>query len=120
MPINSRQKGAAGEREFAHKLKEDGFEARRGQQFSGSPDSPDVVSNLPFHFEVKRVENLSLYKAMEQAKRDTVEGKPPVVAHRRNKEEWLVVMRYDDWIKLVKKTDPPSKVKPVRRIRRRS
>lgn len=46
MRVNSRAKGARGEREAAKFLRGLGFEARRGQQFSGSKDSPDVVTNL--------------------------------------------------------------------------
>ena len=58
--MNSRTKGKVGEREFAALLREHGFDARRpGQQFSGSPESPDSnVSDaaLPWlHVEVKRV-----------------------------------------------------------------
>lgn len=103
MPINSRAKGAQAEREFRDKLREHGYSARRGQQFSGSPDSPDVVcEDLPnIHWEVKRVENLSLYPAMEQAIRDSGPEKTPVVAHRRNGKEWLVVMRADDFFSLL-------------------
>jgi Holliday junction resolvase len=45
--VNSRQKGARGERQWAKELNAMGFNsdepARRGQQFSGSKDSPDVV-----------------------------------------------------------------------------
>lgn len=36
--MNSRQKGKVGEREFASLLREHGFDARRGQQFSGGAD----------------------------------------------------------------------------------
>jgi Holliday junction resolvase len=52
--MNSRNKGKVGEREFASLLREHGFDARRGQQFSGSPDSPDVVSDALawLHFEI--------------------------------------------------------------------
>jgi hypothetical protein len=99
--MNSCQKGKVGEREWRDVLKEKGFEARRGRQFSGSPESPDVVSNLPFHFEVKRVEALNIDKAMEQAQRDC--GKSmPVVAHRKNKRPWLVTMVAEDWLELVR------------------
>lgn len=116
--INSRQKGARGEREFAALLREHGYEARRGQQFSGSPDSPDVVTNLPFHFEVKRVEQFNAYKAIEQAVRDSEPTKIPVVAHKRNKGEWLAVLRMDDFIKLVKRSQSESKPRSIRRVRR--
>src|SRR5258707_11615791 len=93
--INSRQKGAVGEREFAELLRFHGYDARRGQQFSGGSDSPDVVCQplKDFHFEVKRCEAGNLYKWLEQARRDAgyVEGsrdsKLPVVVHRRNRED---------------------------------
>lgn len=73
---------------------------KRGQQFSGSPDSPDVVTVLPHHFEVKRVERFNIYDAMEQAVRDSGE-RVPVVAHKRNRGEWLIVMRFDDWFEAI-------------------
>lgn len=100
--MNSRQKGCRGEREVAEYLRSRGLSARRGQQFSGSPDSPDVVCDGldGFHLEVKRVELLSLYPAMEQAIRDCG-WKVPVVWHRRNGKEWLVAMRAEDWLRLV-------------------
>jgi len=89
--MNSRQKGARGEREWRDVLRSHGYEARRGCQFSGSPDSPDVVCDLPFHFEVKRVQRLNIHDAVSQAQADCG-GKHPVVAHRRNGGEWLVTM----------------------------
>ncbi len=103
MSVNSKQKGSRGEREWRDKLREYGITARRGQQFSGSPDSPDVVSSLDdeFHWEVKRTEALSLYKAMEQAKKDSGESQKPIIAHKRNGKKWLVVMDADDFLKLV-------------------
>jgi hypothetical protein len=46
--MNSRNKGKRGELEAAHMLTHEGFPARRGQQFSGGTDSPDVVcESLP-------------------------------------------------------------------------
>lgn len=114
--INSRSKGCRGEREFAEALRAAGHSARRGQQFSGSPDSPDVVTSLPFHFEVKRTESLSLYKAMEQAVRDAEPGKPPVVAHKRNRKEWLIVLHLSDFLKLVGNAGKPRPRRVLRRI----
>ncbi len=90
--INSNRKGKKGELEAAALLREYGFEARRGQQYSGGGDSPDVVHSIPgIHIEVKRTETLSLYKAMEQAREDSA-GKVPVVLHRRNGKEWLAIL----------------------------
>jgi Holliday junction resolvase len=82
--MNSRRKRKVGEREFASLLREHGFDARRGQQFSGGPESPDVVCDALawLHIEVKRVQNLNLPDACVQAEGDCA-GKPWIVAHRR-------------------------------------
>lgn len=111
--INSREKGKRGEREWRDVLRAWGYKARRGQQFSGSPNSPDVVSDLKnIHFEVKLVERLNVHKAMEQAMHDCGEfgtGIPraPVVAHRASRSEWLITMRASDWLKWVITLFPP-------------
>lgn len=103
--VNSRQKGARGERQWAAKCRDEGYEARRGQQYSGNPDAPDVVVDIPWcHFEVKRVERLDLYGAMTKAKADCGD-KMPVIAHKRNHSEWMVTMTADDWFKLVREYD---------------
>ena len=96
---NSNQKGKRGEREVAALLRDYGFEARRGQQFSGGGDSPDVVHDIPgYHIEVKRTERFRLYEAMEQAARDAGPDKIPVVFHRPNGGEWVVVMPAYDFL----------------------
>lgn len=101
--INSRAKGSYGEREFRDFLRSYGIQARRGQQFSGSGESPDVVHDLDgWHAEVKRTECLSLYTAMDQATRDaSSKNLIPFVAHRRNKKPWLVILPADQWVQLV-------------------
>jgi len=100
--INSRQKGAAGERELSKYLEKFGYVARRGRQYSGSPDSPDVVSDFPCHIECKRVEALNLSKAYEQAVADASD-KPPCVIHRKNRTPWMITLSLDDFIRLVRK-----------------
>lgn len=97
--MNSREKGKRGEREFAAFLRENGIEARRGQQYNGL-EGEDVVSSLPYHFEVKRVEKLNIEDAMKQSIKDS-KDKIPVVAHRKNHNEWLITMRAKDWIRMV-------------------
>lgn len=99
---NSRRKGAVGEREIAKYLREHGFtEARRGQQFKGGADSPDVVGLTGFHIEVKRVERLDLNAAMEQSIRDSAPDETPIVVHRRNNDYWKVTMRLDDFMEVI-------------------
>jgi hypothetical protein len=109
--MNSREKGKRGERQWRDELRAQGYAARRGQQFSGSPESPDVVSDdLPWiHFEVKAVERLNIEDAMEQARRDCG-GKVPVVAHRRNCRAWLVTMTADVFFKFLRGTLPATGV----------
>ena len=103
--INSRAKGAAGERELANWFKERGHDARRGQQFSGGSDSPDVVLNCPalagFHIECKRVEAGNLYTWLAQAIKDGGTGKIPLVIHRRNKKDWVAILPLDALISYI-------------------
>lgn len=100
--MNSREKGKRGELELSAFLRSHGIEARRGQQFSGGGDSPDVVTNLPFvHLECKRVETGNPYNWLDQAVRDAGD-KLPVVAHRRNKRDWIAILPLDQLLALLK------------------
>ena len=102
MAINSKDKGKRGERMCAKKMREYGYDARRGIQYQGSPESPDVVGVPGLHIEVKFTEKLRLYDAMEQSKRDAGENEIPVVMHKRNYTEWLCTLRLDDFMELYK------------------
>lgn len=102
--MNSRRKGAEGERELANELRKYGYDAHRGVQYKGSPDSPDVVGIEGFHIECKRVEKLNIEEAMQQSERDAGDN-VPLVIHRKNQEEWKVTMRLDDFIELIRGKD---------------
>lgn len=99
MSLNSKRKGAEGERELAEKLRGLGFsQARRGQQFRGGQDSPDVADAIPgVHIECKRVEQLRLWDAIAQAESDAGDS-IPVLMHRRNRSPWLVTVCLEDLI----------------------
>lgn len=97
--MNSRRKGKDGELELAKVLRAHGYEARRGVQYHGGADSPDVVGIEGLHIECKRVEALNVYAAMEQADRDCGEN-VPVVMHRKNGKPWLVTMHLGDFLKI--------------------
>ncbi len=107
--MNSREKGKRGERQWRDELRANGYMARRGQQFSGSPDSPDVVcDDLPWiHFEVKAVERLNIEEAMDQARRDARQ-KTSIVAHRRSFRRWLVTMDAVTFFQFLRGTLPPE------------
>ena len=98
--MNSRAKGAGGERELAKKLREYGYDCRRGQQFSGANGDADVVGLPGIHIECKRVERLNLEDAMAQSRRDAREGEIPVVMHRKTRSPWLVTMTLEDWVEI--------------------
>lgn len=98
--MNSRQKGARGERELSSKLREYGYECRRGQQYSGANGDADVIGLDGIHIECKRVERLNLDDAMAQSKRDARENEIPTVMHRKNNSEWLVTLRLEDFMKI--------------------
>jgi Holliday junction resolvase len=112
--MNSKRKGKAGELDFAAFLRTHGFDARRGQQYAGGLDSPDIVSTglSAWHVEVKRVEDLNLAAACAQAARDSG-GKPWVVAHRRNRGVWFVTLDSDECHRLLRRAMPFLDVWPI-------
>ena len=88
--INSRAKGASGEREFCNWL-ERNFdlptkpERNLEQVRSGGTD----IIFPPFSFEIKRVENLDVQAAWVQCKVAAEKlCLEPVLAHRRNRQPW--------------------------------
>lgn len=101
--MNSRRKGAAGERELAKVLRSYGYEARRGQQYCGANGDADVVGLPGIHIECKRVERLDLYAAIAQARSDARAKEMPAVMHRRNNSDWLVTMPLEDWMTIYRK-----------------
>ena len=106
--MNSREKGKRGERQWRDELRANGYVARRGQQFCGSGESPDVIcEELSWiHFEVKAVEKLNVQDAMDQAIRDcrVAPGghKVPILAHRRSFRRWLITMEAETFFRFLK------------------
>lgn len=98
--MNSKRKGAVGERELAGKLRDYGYDCRRGQQYCGANGDADVIGLPGIHIECKRVEKLNLYDAMAQAASDARPEEVPAVFHRKDRCDWLVTMRLDDFMRL--------------------
>ena len=116
--MNSRQKGARGERELASYLREQGWvKARRSQQYAGNPEggSGDVVcGNFPFHVEAKRCQALKPEIWLKQAMSDAPSGKIPSVWFRRNgSKNWMVIMNADDVCQLARELAPPLLERPT-------
>ena len=101
--INSRTKGKVGELEIAKLLTEHGYPARRGRQYCGNPDAPDVVCpSLPLHLEVKRRESLSgLLEWIDKARFDAGADVPGVVIHRKNGTPWTISMALDEFLRYI-------------------
>lgn len=97
----SKDKGKVGEREVVLLLKELGFAARRGQQFAGGGDSPDVIGPEGLHIEVKRTETFRLWDALDQSREDAKPGNVPIVLHRRNDKPWVVVLDARDFFRML-------------------
>ena len=96
----SKSKGTRGEHEIENILHSYGIRAYRNDQiFKGGKDNPDVyaeIAGTPLHIEVKRCERLNVPAAMHQAEDDAAENMLPVVAHRRNRERWMITVRLED------------------------
>lgn len=101
MALKSKAKGARFERTLASKLREYGYDCRRGQQYCGANGDADVVGLPGIHIEAKAQERMSLYEWMAQAKRDSDgTGRLPAVFHKKNNAPILVTMELEDFMNL--------------------
>ena len=100
MPINSRTKGASGEREAAKKWNSIlPVEAIRGQQRSGLEQADVVDVSDSFHIEVKRYKQFAIWKFIEQMRRDSDEGQIKVLQFRPDGDtDWHVAVSMDQLI----------------------
>lgn len=98
----SRDKGKRGEREVVALLRENGFEARRGQQFRGGSDSPDIVHDMTgFYIEVKLRQQLNLYDTMDVANNEKGEDEKALIFHRKDSKRWLVTIDAEDFLRIM-------------------
>lgn len=110
MAKNSRAKGKRGEllaRDYLRKL---GFEARRGQQYAGGPGSPDLVTNLDCHIEVKCGSRNYVYfgrmldNHCAQAERESG-GKEWYVLWKNDRGPWLLTWYGKDVVQVTTSGD---------------
>lgn len=106
--MNGKQKGNRGERSLRDVFKAAGYQgARRTQQYAGNTgDASDVtVPELPrLHLECKNTEAKNFLDWLDQAERDC-HGKIPVVAHKRNRREWIAILPLSNLIDIIKNPD---------------
>ena len=123
MAINSKRKGATGERELAELLRKYGYkDARRSAQYCGKNGGvADVVGVEGLHIECKRSERVTEEDFIKQAERDARKGQVPIVMYRKNGEQWKALLRLDTfmaiWVELTEeqKATIKDKVKMIRR-----
>ena len=97
----ARNKGAAGEREFAALLSDQlGQVVKR--KLGQARDGGDDIQVGRFRIEVKRRERLQVVEWCEQVEACADAAEVPVLAFRRNGEPWRVVLRLDDFIPMLR------------------
>lgn len=103
MGAMSRRKGKRGELEVVGILRPIFPEAKRGfQSRDGGAEAADVENTGPLHVECKRQKRPNIVAALEQATEDAEgSGKFPAAFTRRDRGEWLVTMRADDFVELL-------------------
>ena len=103
----SRDKGRRGEYWLRDQLRSRGWTSERGQQRSGSPDSPDVkCPELPVHWEMKYgYKRLSIRPAMDKLRGETPSDKTPILVWRQEREtpeSALAILPLADLLNLLK------------------
>lgn len=101
-PLNSRNKGAAGEREFINlHLRPYWPQACRNIDQYGT-DKRDCLNVAGVHWQIKRTERLGLWAAIEQAESEAAVTDLPVVAFRRNRSKWFCVVDAAELVALLR------------------
>lgn len=99
--INSRTKGAAGERELAKILSEE-LNIKVNRKLDQAREGGDDMQIGKFRIEVKRRENLQPDKWMEQVEKCAEVGEFGVVAYRRNGQKWRWIIPHDLMIQVLR------------------
>ena len=102
MGLQEREKGKRRERECAAAFVQAGWPlARRGQQYSGAPGSPDVVvPGSGLHVEVKGRQHGAPQPWVSRARAEAPDGALPIVVWYRDRSRPVVVIDFDDFLRL--------------------
>lgn len=100
-PINSRAKGKRAELALAQILSPYWPEVCRNLDQFGN-DKRDLLNCAGVHWQVKHVEALNIWKALEQAMTEAATTDTPVVAFKRNRSSWFAALELDELIPLLR------------------
>lgn len=107
--MNSRDKGARGEREIVALYHAAGFPDAHRTPLSGGLQWKGDVQGIPgLHIEVKRQENLRLWDALAQAEKDCPPGLIPALHFRRSRSSWFVAVPLPNFIGFIQSLTPGS------------
>ena len=98
--LNPRVKGSTAEREVVEILKAAGYDVRRCPHSGALEWMKGDVVGAPWHVEVKRCEAVRIGEWCVQAERQA-DGRPALVIYRRSREPWRVVLRLEDFLRLM-------------------
>ena len=120
MAKSQRTKGAGGEREWCALLARHGFaspgEDRPKRLLGQARDGGGDVYAPPFLWEVKRRHRIAVYDFLRQCQAACTErGDAPIpaVALRADNQEWLVLMRAEDVLSLLRRGTNLTEAKNV-------
>lgn len=116
--MNAKQKGNKGEKEWAECLRQSGLDSAAGRNYSSGNNTQksDVHNSLNYNFEVKRVEKLNIFKAIDQTEKDcAMTHAKPAVVFRRNNDDWWIALPWHDWAQLEKRAREPKTAKTENR-----
>jgi len=102
---STHQKGSSFERKIVKDLISSGLDkyARRSIMSGAVFEDGDIKTSLPFVFECKKQEKISLYKWWNQAKFENRSGgrKKSVLIFKSNNKDTLAIMDWNDWLEIV-------------------
>lgn len=106
MGASQRRKGAAGERELAQILTNElGWVCKRN--IGQSRDGGDDITLGKFRIEAKRRKAIAVYDWVDQVVKAAGPADVPMVICRADNRDWLVVMRLEDALPMLRNELPP-------------
>jgi hypothetical protein len=101
MPVNSRAKGKRAELALAQILSPYWPDVCRNLDQFGSKKM-DLLNCAGVHWQVKHVESLNIWKALDQAIGEAASVDVPVVAFKRNRRPGFAALELDELIPLLR------------------
>jgi hypothetical protein len=115
-PGGGRAKGRRWEQEVARMLRPlFGDSVKRGYQARGGGKEAADVDGTPYHIECKHGRLVNLRAALDQAIRDT-DGRVPIVIAKDDRSPAMVLMRFDDWLRLEEERLPKVVVEELKEV----